>query len=241
MKKLMKAIALATVMCMLMSVAAFASEAVLDQNAARTLNVTVTYEGLATDQVSLVVVPAGAAIAQGNILYVDQKAAADGTATFTAPIADATVTAVDVYAGYAKYAAANSAAELVAEDLALTAAVTNATVVVKDLVTAEEKGAEQTGFGIGMNVDITVPEGYSLSKVIWAATVNGVRKYTDAITVGPLAGNVDLGVAFLNGSDKNEIAVSEITEPAAIFLFTNGVEAQNQEVLTNSADAANKE
>ena len=240
MKKLMKAIALATVMCMLMSVAAFASEAVLDQNAARTLNVTVTYEGLATDQVSLVVVPTGAAIEEGNILYVAQDAAVNGTATFTAPIADATVTAVDVYAGYAKYADANSKAEKVATNLALTAAVTNAAVVVKDLVTAQETGAEQTGFGIGMNVDITVPEGYSLSKVIWGVTVNGARKYTDAITVGPLAGNVDLGVAFLNGSVKSDVPVSEITEPTAIFLFTNGVEAQNQEVFTDSTlDAKN--
>jgi hypothetical protein len=240
MKKLMKALALATVMCMLMSVAAFASSATLADEATKTLSITVD-TATGAEQVSLVIVEANTSIATENILFVDQKAAADGTATFTAKIAG-DVEAVDVYAGNATYAAANSAAELVAEDLALTAPITEASVSVVETKIAEGKQTtadpNHTGGGVGMKVNFTLPNGVTPVKVIWSIRSGEAVYYTPSIDISGLSaleGDVQLGASFINGSIVDDIETIEIDSANAIFLFSD-----QSEVFTNEADAANR-
>ena len=216
MKKLMKAIAFATVMCMLLSVSAFASTAVLDENADRTFNITVTYEGLAAKQVALLVVKAGkqlGSLADTDILYIDQKAAADGTATFTAPIAEGYDGNVDVYAGYD----GRTGVDEVGKNLPIEV-IEEAAVVIKGGTLKEVTGAglKGTGYGFGMDVEFSnIPEGYELAGVIFGVTANGQRRYTEPQTyVAGLEGDLSLGVTFLN---ENKLAISE---PSAIFFFT---------------------
>lgn len=116
MKKLMKAIAFATVMCMLLSTAAFAAVEVTDY---ATKAVEVTVEGVQNgEQVALIITKDGADFTKENILFVDQKAAGASTAVFNTVITDNTVETVDVYAGFASNS--TSQAVLVAEDVDLT-------------------------------------------------------------------------------------------------------------------------
>ena len=112
MKKLMKAIAFATVMCMLLSVSAFAAnpDAVLDAETDYKFDVTVTTGG--PDQVALLILKNGTELedaASGNILYINQEAAVavenGGYAVTFEDVQvdgeDVTNGKVDIYAGYA--------------------------------------------------------------------------------------------------------------------------------------------
>ncbi|MBQ3022787.1 MAG: hypothetical protein IJD91_05665 [Clostridia bacterium] len=118
MKKFMKAIAFATVMCLVLSTAAFAAVEVTDY---ATKTVAVTVEGVQKgEQVAIIITRDGANFTKENILFVDQKAAGTSTAVFNTAIT-ADVETVDVYAGFASNAL--SSAVLVANDVELTAAV----------------------------------------------------------------------------------------------------------------------
>lgn len=134
MKKLMKAIAFATVMCMLLSTAAFAAG--LDADDVVTdyvLNVTVTTTN-ADEEVALLIVKSDvadlASVTNDAILYVDQKPSVTAndvtTATFSNVSIDSTkgVTTVDIYAGHAS---AGGAAKVL-EDISLTKPVTDLSV-----------------------------------------------------------------------------------------------------------------
>jgi len=115
MKKLMKAIAFATVMCMLLSTAAFAAVEVTDY---ATKAVEVTVEGVQKgEQVAIIITNDGSSFTKENVLFVDQKAAGASTAVFNTAI-EADVETVDVYAGFASNS--TSQVVLVAEDVDLT-------------------------------------------------------------------------------------------------------------------------
>ncbi len=115
MKKFMKAIAFATVMCLVLSTAAFAAVEVTDY---ATKAVKITVEGVQKgEQVALIVAEAGAEdLNKDTIVFVDQKAAGNSTAVFNATLTG--VEAIDVYAGFASNS--KGTAVLVAEDVALT-------------------------------------------------------------------------------------------------------------------------
>lgn len=242
MKKLMKALALALAMCMVLSVAAFASSAELADEATKTLSISVT-GATGTEPVSLVVVEANKEIATGNILFVDQKPATDGVASFTAKIAK-DVEAVDVYAGFATYADAKNAAELVEEDLALTMPITEVAINVKSAVIADgkqnENDADHTGGGVGMIVNFALPEGVTPVKMIWAIRSGADVYYTPSISIADLAalsGDIQLGASFINGSEADNIPTIAIDQADAIFLFSNdSVKYTNEDDKANAAD-----
>ncbi len=257
MKKFMKAIAFALVMCLALSTVAFAEgDAVLGETE-KVLNITVT--GAGSDQVALVVVASDAADNDfSNPLYIDQKAAdgsAEGKAEFTAVLTNADVTAVDVYVGYATYATDHTTPEKIGNDVAITKPVTEITVtkvacaIIQDVEKDNLKAEDQTGAGAWAIFNAAnVPEGVELTQMIWAIRHTGegkgvaYHKIANAKDYGIgslLDGNVKLGVAFINGSDLHGINPVEITAIDAIFLF-EGTDGFSQEVLTNKDDAANK-
>lgn len=103
MKKFMKAIAFATVMCLVLSTVAFAAAEITDYT---TKAITVTVEGVQKgEQVAIIITKGEAATDDAftteTILFVDQKAAESTNAVFEAEITDSSVEAIDIYAGYA--------------------------------------------------------------------------------------------------------------------------------------------
>ncbi len=247
MKKFMKAIAFVTVMCLAFSTVAFAAgSAVLDEEAGKVLNITVT--GAGDDEVALVVVASDAEDYDfSNPLYVDQTASVDDTASFTAVLTNATdVDAVDIYVGYSTYAATNARPEKIGEDVSLKP-ITEVSIVkfASGFVQGDEFEYEgQTGAGVWAELEVKAPKGVSASQMVWAIRYNenGSEKvkYSDAINVSgygigsAMEGPVRFALSFLNGSE--EIASVEITKVDVIFLFTDG-----EEVLTNEADVGNKD
>ena len=246
MKKFMKAIAFVTVMCMALSTVAFAAGSATLSETEKVLNISVT--GAGDDQVALVVT-ASDATDLSNPLYIDQKGAVDGTASFTAVLTNYDVDAVDVYVGYATYAAENAAPEKIGEDVAITNPITEVTIskVAANFVEAQQ-GAQQVGEGAALTVSVEAPEGVYATNMIWAirymdGDVERV-KYTESFDISDLGlgtvltGDVKLGLAFLNGFNREgeEIASVEITDVDAIFMFTG----EHGEKYTNADDAANK-
>ena len=99
-KNLLKVLSLAIVAVMAMSCVAFAA-GVEGTYTDGTVTATVTGIG-ATDEVTILVVPAGtdlAAVTSADIIYIDQVTATEGTATFTFSTGDA-AEKVDIYSGY---------------------------------------------------------------------------------------------------------------------------------------------
>lgn len=250
MKKFMKAIAFVTVMCMALSTVAFAANSVPEiADADKTFVVTVTEAG-ENEQVALMVVAKGADFS--NPLYINQQAADEnGETTFEAVLSNAEAEEVDVYVGYA----ANTTGSAVkVGTVKLEEPVTNvviekaaATVIpTEDIV----EGSDQTGAGVYATFNVTAPEGTSAAQMIWAIRFTDAEgdkvKYSDPIILADygigsvMSGSVQLALAFLNGSKLNEIDPVSITAVDAIFLFT-GADDFEQEVLTNPADAANKD
>lgn len=245
MKKFMKAIVFVTVMCMALSTVAFAAGSVSTTTAPEKIfKVTVTDAG--SDQVALYIVEAGDPLT-ANPLYIDQMGAVDGEAEFTAVLTNKTVEAVDVYVGYATYADLK-AEPLKVDTVKLVQPITEVTIskVDTDFVTAN--GVQQVGAGAALTVNVKAPNGISATDMIWAirymdGDVERV-KYTESFDISGLGlgtvlkGDVQLGLAFLNGFNREgeEIASVEITDVDAIFMFTGG----HGEKYTNADDAANK-
>ncbi|MBQ3022785.1 MAG: hypothetical protein IJD91_05655 [Clostridia bacterium] len=108
MRKFMKAIAFVTVMCLVLSTVAFAAAEVTDYSAKK---VQVTVEDVAKgEQVAIIITSHDNDydFTTDTILFVDQKAATSDTALFEAEITDASVTAIDIYAGYASNEGVNA-------------------------------------------------------------------------------------------------------------------------------------
>ena len=243
MKKLMKAIAFATVMCMLLSTAAFAAneDVTVDESKVITVNVTGATAG---EQVSLVVVAGDTTDYTFNndtILYVNQTAAVSGGATFTNVNVPADVETIDVYAGYASNTAAQ--AEKVADNVPLET-VAEITVAINGTVTiinnVEGKAAEEgitleaTENDIGGLVILPVKfeNVPAVTKMFWAFGIDGdgdgaadSHKYVagNVSTLGlgsALEGTVQIGAAFNNGTKANSGADAlNIVSANAIFLI----------------------
>ncbi len=141
MKKFMKAIAFATVMCLVLSTAAFAAvEVDFDTKA-----VDITVEGAQTgEQVALIITKGDAedyTFSKDTILFVDQNATGEFATTIVGE-----VETIDVYAGYASNTGAK--AVLVAEDVELTKeevlelTITLADVQIENNITFTEANAE---------------------------------------------------------------------------------------------------
>lgn len=102
MKNFMKAIAFATVMCMVLSTVAFAA---VDVTNYAEKKVTVTVENVTQGEQVAIVITNGVAdeysFTTGTILYVDQKAAESTSVVFEDIVISDSVDTIDVYAGYA--------------------------------------------------------------------------------------------------------------------------------------------
>lgn len=245
MKKFMKAIAFVTVMCMALSTVAFAAGSVPTTTNDKTFKVTVTEAG--TDQVALLVVEAGAG-KTGEPLYIDQQPAVDGKVEFTAKIAK-DVAAVDVYVGYAGFAAEHKDAFEVG-NVKLVKPITAVNIKKVGTEFASADGKQQIGAGAAIKFNIEAPADVYAKKMIWAIRYkdeNDVEqvKYTDAMDVSRygigtlMTGSVELGLAFLNGftvKGKEIIKEYEITDVDVIFMFSD-----DEEILTNTeGDSGNK-
>ena len=245
MKKLMKAIAFATVMCMLLSTAAFAAneDVTVDESKVITVNVTGATAG---EQVSLVVVAGDTTDYTFNndtILYVNQTAAVSGGATFTNVNVPADVETIDVYAGYASNTAAQ--AEKVADNVPLetvaeiTVAI-NGTVTIINNVQGEDDfdaatmGTTENDYGalVILPVDFANVPAPGVAKMFWAFGIDGngdgaadSHKYVagNVSTLGlgsALEGTVQLGAAFVNGTkNANRSDALNIVSANAIFLI----------------------
>ncbi len=242
MKKFMKAIAFVTVMCLAFSTVAFAAgNAVLDEDAEKVLNITVT--GAGEDQVSLVVVASDAEDYDfSDPLYVDQTASVNDEASFTAVLTNADVDAVDIYVGYSTYAATNARPEKIGNDISLKPITEVSIVKFNSGFGTNHVNAEgtKTATGVWAELEVKAPKGVSASQVVWAirytdGTSDEKVKYSDAYDVSgygigsAMEGPVKFALTFLNGSSVT------ITKVDAIFLFTDG-----EEVLTNEEDAINE-
>ena len=215
MKKFMKAIAFATVMCLVLSTVAFAA-AVVDEET-KALNITV--EGAAAgEQVAIIIVEAGAEeFTAETILYVDQKASKNFSTTITG------VDAIDVYAGYATntsgeavLVAENVALEEEEEVLQLTITLANVTIVNDITEVKNEHGfviskpdAETKGAVVKFTINVANAAGTdAIAGMAWVFEVKNDEtqaidtKYAAAdativaaINSGLLAGNVEIAAA----------------------------------------------
>lgn len=234
MKKFMKAIAFVTVMCMLLSTVAFANNVGTVEDKIFTVNVTEAGEN---EQVALMVVEQGKTDFS-DPLYINQQAAdASGATTFTAVLTNATVDAVDVYVGYANNASGKA---LYVGTAILKEAITEVTVtkvegsdvILKNVGQTEAK--DQYGAGVAATFKVSAPDGVTATHMIWAIRYINAKgeadiKYAPVIDIteyslgGVIAHGteVQLGLAFLNGSDLNGIVPLNITGVDAIFMFTD--------------------
>ena len=247
MKKFMKAVAFATVMCMLLSTVAFADAAVAEGNK---LIVNVTEAGT-EDMVALYIAEAGKGIGEAKPLYINQETANNGVASFEATISY-DYESVDVYVGYAERAEDGAC---FIGNFELIKPVTEATVVKTpgtDVFVQGVKATEQTGAGVAATFEVVTPADVRATSMIWAIRYlegeKEVVKYSDPVDTeeyelgGIVTGSVTLGYAFLNGSDHLKITPVTLTGVDAIFLFEGSVdgEAYEAEKATNNADMGNK-
>lgn len=220
MKKFMKAIALATVLCLALSTVAFAANSA--EKGTDNYTVDVVVDGAVSEEVALVIVDATNAdvtatsgITDGNIVYIDQKTADASGTTFDAVPIKNTVKRVSVFVGYDGIDANSYLGSFnIGPDIQTIGIVANSAKVVK----------ATNGIGVAFQVDdITA----GATKMIWAMTVDGTRRFSQPVSIAGTAGSIYYGARFVNASDLSE---SDITDVGAIFL----VEGKN--VFTHESD-----
>lgn len=251
MKKLMKAIAFATVMCMLLSTAAFAANKAELTSTDYVVAVKVETSAQEAEQLALLIVKAGTTLSElkdTDIAYVDQKATEAVTTSdstvYTADFGNVTIAdtfdAVDVYAGYASANSTTAPVEVgknisLKNVKAITVSVANK--AQKSDIMSEAKDA--VGAAVSMDVTFANNDGRKLSKIIWAldTTTHG-RVYTKSVVATGyevLNGAYRIAAAINNGSDG--VAIDTINSFDAIFLFTDDADAEySEEVFTNPND-----
>lgn len=241
MKKLLKAVALATVMCMLLSTAAFASfgEATGDKDT-DLVTVNVINAG-ANEQVVLLIVDGDvadlASVTDAQIQFIDQKEAnASGAVNFGSVAVKEADKVVDVYVGSAN----TNGPQKLGEDIDLSAVknITIAESLGEDaIITAYgNSGTDDVTKGFAAAISVDIPEGLTVSKMIWGfkLTNEGFRRYSTAQDVAnEVAGTVQFAAAFDLGATVDNLEVESVS---AIFLTTDGREHYTNE----SEDAPNK-
>lgn len=251
MKKLMKAIAFATVMCMLLSVSAFAEVAApVPTLGEEDYNFTVAINGAGTDQVALLVLKHDATLAaleDGDILYINQDAAVEGTATFSVSLVKENVTdaKVDIYAGYASAGGAVAFKDdfVVTNVQELSIVLADGVTVIPDVDKSENelikaavgKVTEKPEGDIGGLAYATVKfenatAKTSVTNVGWEFITGAEKRYVHYAVEGfnVLEGNVQLGVAFANGSNVDKDRVQFVTDQttANLYFKVDGKEVQ---------------
>ena len=240
MKKFMKAIALATVLCLALSTVAFANSvdtAVKDSAKDYTVDVVVT--GAISEEVALVIVDstngdviATSGINDGNIVYIDQKTAdASGTTFADVPIKD-TVKRVSVFVGYDGIAATDN--YLGTFDIGPE---------IKKINIVEDATIVSADDGIGLAIELQdLPDG--ATRMIWAMDVDldgdgegtAVRRYSSSVDLAGLQGGTALAAKIARGTST--ITDAHISNVGAIILV--GDVDTGDVYFTDEDDAANK-
>ena len=229
MKKFLKAVALATVMCMLLSVSAFAHTYQPDTDAD---SIAVTVNAGANEEVALLVVAAGTQLSgleDEDIEYIGQVTAnGSGVAnfgTFKVKNADAKV---DIYAGSTTLETATPIATNV--DLK---GVTGITIVEDSTITATAAGPAGEEYGFAAALTVNVPDSLTISKMIWAFLLEGESDWRYSTSIANPAGAdvVSGGVQFAAAFDAftgdkaaGTTAQAVVAKVAAIFLTTDDAE-----------------
>ncbi len=237
MKKFLKAVALATVMCMLLSTVAFAAaenvnvptgsenfvESVTKDTDGKIITANIKGVG-ANEQVVLIIIANDADLAtaeDGDIMFIDQtKANGNGEAEFAnIKILDPKAT-VDVYVGSAE----TDGAKLVADDISLEKV--DAITYVSD-ITTEVKTGEDGSKAIASVLTVNVPDGFTITKMIWAISTmedtTEVRRYSkpfNATEGEAVTGGVQFGAVF----KTDNIILADDPKVGAIFLTTEAEE-----------------
>lgn len=238
MKKLLKAVAIVTVMCMLLSTAAFANYGTAEgDKASKIITANVLGAG-ANEQVVLLIVNADVAVAsatEAEIMYIDQKQAdASGAAAFSNILIKDTEQKVDIYVG----SAATNGPQLIGEDIDISD-VKNITLATGEdaIITATALGEGKVKMGFAAAITVDVPEGLEVSKMIWGFKLanEDFRRYStpQVIENGNVSGSVQFAAAFGLGFAVEELEVEDVS---AIFLTTDGRDHYTNE----AADAPNK-
>ena len=245
MKKFMKAIAFATVMCMLLSVAAFAAEtdgsvAWGEESAVRvTIN---AGSANANKQIALVVSTAASAgaIATGNI-YDVQQVALDENGSKTVALSAGGQAAVNVFYGYE----GRDGGDAGMLELAAQAVTPDESVViyVEEILTEAEIAelaktnesivATDNDYAGAIIATVTIDAGdKTVSDMMWSIRHNGekgvayVKADTSIFTV--LDGSVQYALSFSNGN-KSGLAEVEVTGLEAIVKLSDGSEIYSDE------------
>ena len=235
----MKAVALATVMCMLLSTAAFANygEAAGDKTT-KLIDANVISAG-ANEQVVLLIVAKDVAVAdatEADIMYIDQKQAdASGTATFEDIAIKDTETVVDIYVG----SAATNGPQLIGNDIDLAdvKVITLATELGSDaIITTHSESANGKMPGFGAAITVNIPEGLTVDKMIWGFKLSNEegRRYS---TVQDVDGNTTGAVQFAAAFDIGFEVEATVESVSAIFLTGDASDPAN----THYTDVADKE
>ena len=234
MKKLMKAIAFATVMCMLLSTATFA--AVNEPTLVDNYKLTVTVTASEDEQVALLVLKEGTALSaasESTIYYVNQDAAVEGTATFNVVLNSETLGAekkVDIYAGYASNVgnAVSVTGVDVVEEQELAIVLDGPITVIPDAANDPEYegvaiAQSDKGGLVYANVKFENYNGEAITNVGWEFANGSDKRYIHYAVSGynVLNGAIQLGVAFTNGSEDRASFVTTDTDVSLWFKVGN--------------------
>ncbi len=255
MKKFMKALALALALCMVLSVSAFAAGPVVANKDTQVVTVTVELaDETSTEQVALLIVDTAvedsvagiAGVTEGQIYFIDQKAATAGVATFTAPIA-ASVNTVDVYVGSSSLS--TSGAVLLGDDVDIRVSknITIAEVNLEDANDSNDKNKViiqpngndivQPGAAIKVNV-----AGLGVQKMVWVLKNSDSQKlYSKSVELNLNTNAVEGDVWFTGVFSSDALAKANnfvISDVNAIFLGSDGLDYYTD---TDGTDAAAKE
>lgn len=227
MKNLVKAVALLTVMCMILSVSAFAAGTATTEN--ETIDITVAAG--ASEEVAVLIVEAGADLAEledEQIHYVDQLTTDSSGAASKVDVALINEPVmVDVYIGSSSLGTARK----IGANL-LVGTFDEITLISSKSVYA----TAETNKGFAAAVDVVIPEGVSFEKMVWAFKVaNDGWRFSKSVAeadakgedvTGAIEGQVQFAAAF-NAVPAAGSALSEITvnEFAVIFITSSANEA----------------
>lgn len=241
MKKFMKAIAFATVMCMLLSTAAFAADLTIADS-----KVTVTVvDANAEDgeQLALIAtkasVASAAAITNDDILDIQQIAFADGEAS--AELGTKTETSVKIFYGYqsAGVDAAQSFTAAAVVQPSDKVVITNVNILTDAEINDYADGKE--GFvlpttdtdkagAIIATVDVQKEVGKTIAGMFWSIRHNGANGVAyvaaDADLFSVLDGPTQIGLAFSNGNESG-LAEVEVTDLHAIVILRDAESNEN--------------
>lgn len=241
MKNLLKAVALATVMCMLLSVSAFAATVEVvgsaDKDTANDYTVDVEVIAPTGEQVAVLIVKSTvddlADVTDNDIVYINQDVAANNAVVFSDVEIDNETDTVDVWVGSSTISANNSnAAVKLADNLEIVA---GTTITFTKATVEDEILAENGEIGAYAIVQFDMSANATITDLAWAFKVddsnNPYRYYVSkGVNIAGVAGAVNVAAVFKNGtytkvaggnvSYSNWMAVTD----AGVILNVDGID-----------------